>query len=1227
VAVRTISTKLAIEGEDEYRNSVREINSELKTLGSELKLVESNFKGQLNSQAALTAKGDVLKRSYDSQSEKVKELNEALKNAQSAQQAYNSRIDATKAKIAANDAEMEKLKVSTLDTSEAQAKLAEKTAKLQKELEEATAKEAAAARGVNEWKRQNNIAQAELNALNAEVKQNSKYLDEAKRSTDKCATSIDNYGKQTKEAQTQSGLLSKIFAGGFFANIASNALSSLGNMLTSFGTKALATADQLKGMTAETGLSATELQKLRYIGEDVGVEVETMATSMKRIVKSMNAARDGAGEQAEAYRKLKVNVTEANGELRDGNTVYGEVLEALGKMTNETERDALAQIVLGRSATELNALIELGASGMEDLGKKAEKTGAIMSEDAVEALDATGDAIDHLKQSAESFVGETLADIIDSGKSASEIMSDLTEELGAQNNITDLIEKYRQLTAEVSDSSTNSAQLSIKTAELEQTKQALIEASNGVVTAIDIENGTFDQQVTALAKATGAERDYLEYKLRAQILDNKDSAAAEKTAAAEEKYATAKTRRDAAQARVDAAKEALASGKKRTWYGGDLEGVAESNQQMVDSYKRIMSEADTTMSGISESTAKAHSSIKFLVENGFMTAEEAAAEFGYKLDEMNVILAGTGEAVAEAVPAVADMKTQIDELSAEYEAAKDSVRSTLDSIIGGWGEVAPAVAVSADEVAANLQSQLDWMTSYRDNLDALMGREIPGVDTSALVESLSDGSAESAAILAGLATATDEQVKVIAQKFASVSTGSDAFVDEVAASQIDLDGQLAKMTDGATKAVVEDMDLSDEAKASALNTINGYINGIKGQTGTLNLTMTKAAQDALNAWKKVFDERSPSHEMEKSGKNAIKGEIIGVKSLEGELIQLFTTLGGELLDGLSIGMKDSSGKTMTTVDEIAKELASRLSTLTSLASASSDVSGLKYDLWELTTGGKATNEEKAEKQLESLKEQAELEKSQIEATQTALSKMTELYGENSDESLKLQKQLLQEQIAYEKLNQSILDVARSKTAATVDSLSDMADHEYKLWFLNNPDATDAEKLQKQSEVLALKLDMEGETVADTEEAYAAMAEQYGENSDESIKLQEELLKEKIAYAELTAQIKELNKAKAGYDTANASISTEPLQAAKVWDSVNVGKVAAATTPTTGGLTAKEVGSMMATAINAVGSIVGQKPSGDLIFEIPVNGVTICRAVIKDFRAVDKATPEVVSDKL
>ena len=118
MATRTISTKLAIEGEAQYKQALSACNAELKTLKSSLALAESEYKNNANSMEALTAKGKALSDMQAEQAKKVSLLESALKNAQSHQQAYaDAAADAGK-KVAQYAAELEKLKSSTGDTQQ-----------------------------------------------------------------------------------------------------------------------------------------------------------------------------------------------------------------------------------------------------------------------------------------------------------------------------------------------------------------------------------------------------------------------------------------------------------------------------------------------------------------------------------------------------------------------------------------------------------------------------------------------------------------------------------------------------------------------------------------------------------------------------------------------------------------------------------------------------------------------------------------------------------------------------------------------------------------------------------------------------------------------------------------------------------------------------------------------------------------------------------------------------
>lgn len=99
----TIKTKIAMDGEKEYKAALSDINSGLKVLDSEMKMVSSQFLDNGKSLEALTAKQDVLNRQIASQKEKIETLKSAL---QSSAQAYGESDSRTmKWKTSLNNAE------------------------------------------------------------------------------------------------------------------------------------------------------------------------------------------------------------------------------------------------------------------------------------------------------------------------------------------------------------------------------------------------------------------------------------------------------------------------------------------------------------------------------------------------------------------------------------------------------------------------------------------------------------------------------------------------------------------------------------------------------------------------------------------------------------------------------------------------------------------------------------------------------------------------------------------------------------------------------------------------------------------------------------------------------------------------------------------------------------------------------------------------------------------
>ena len=242
----------------------------------------------------------------------------------------------------------------------------------------------------------------EIERLSKELKENKDKMNAAEKEADQLDKSIDDLGDSADEAEKKFGNLASGLAKGLktglvaFAAAAAAAVAGLSKASVS----AAEFADEILTMSTVTGLSTDALQSYSYAAELVDVSLDTLTGTMAKNIKSMSNAAQGSAKFSDAYKILGISVTDANGELRDSETVYWETIDALGKVANETERDAIAMQLFGKSAQELNPLIAQGSEGINALADEAKAMGAVMSGETLEQLGQFDDSMQRLKSGA-----------------------------------------------------------------------------------------------------------------------------------------------------------------------------------------------------------------------------------------------------------------------------------------------------------------------------------------------------------------------------------------------------------------------------------------------------------------------------------------------------------------------------------------------------------------------------------------------------------------------------------------------------------------------------------------------------------------------------------------------------------------------------------------------------------------------------------------------------------
>ena len=246
------------------------------------------------------------------------------------------------------------------------------------------------------------VSEEQVRALQREIAQTEQTMRGYEKEAKDCSGATSNFGAAAKTAAGKFGGAMKAVGSAAAASLAvvASLAGAAAVALTKMSVSAAAYADDILTTSTVTGIATDKLQEYAYAAELVDVSVETLTKSQAKNIKSMKSAVDGSKTAAEAYAALGITITNADGSLRDGETVYWEIIDALGQMENETERDAIAMQLLGKSAQELNPLIEAGSEKMAELGQEARDVGAVLSEDALNAMGAFDDSIQRLKGSA-----------------------------------------------------------------------------------------------------------------------------------------------------------------------------------------------------------------------------------------------------------------------------------------------------------------------------------------------------------------------------------------------------------------------------------------------------------------------------------------------------------------------------------------------------------------------------------------------------------------------------------------------------------------------------------------------------------------------------------------------------------------------------------------------------------------------------------------------------------
>ena len=343
--------KLGIDGEREFKKALSEINQTFKVLGSEMKLVSSQFDKNDKSVEALTARNQVLNKEIDAQKEKIETLKSALANAAESFGENDKRTQAWQVQL--NNAQ------ASLNDMEREVANNEETIKDLSSAED--------------------TAEKETKEMSEQIEKSGKHAEDAKGKFEKFKDTVAKVAKATAAAVTA-------IAGAAVA--CGKELWNLANETAEYG-------DQIEKNSQKVGLSFEAYQKWDYAMKISGTDMASCTNGLKTLTNKFDDALNGSKSATESFERLGISVSDLKGKSRE--EVFATVVKSLQNVKDETDKAALANDMFGKSGQNLIPLFNLTEEELAGLMQEAEDYGMVMDDSAVKASAAFEDSLNKMK--------------------------------------------------------------------------------------------------------------------------------------------------------------------------------------------------------------------------------------------------------------------------------------------------------------------------------------------------------------------------------------------------------------------------------------------------------------------------------------------------------------------------------------------------------------------------------------------------------------------------------------------------------------------------------------------------------------------------------------------------------------------------------------------------------------------------------------------------------------
>lgn len=155
--------------------------------------------------------------------------------------------------------------------------------------------------------------------------------------------------------------------------------------LTAGAVRAVKDLGQLANAADRVGVSAEQLQELRFAGEEVGIAINQTDLAIQRFVRRIAEARQGTGELKGTLSEYNIELKNADGTARDSVEVLKDLADATMGASDESEQLRIAFKAFDSEGAAFVNVMRRGSAGIDEFIRQANELGLVIDGDVVRA--------------------------------------------------------------------------------------------------------------------------------------------------------------------------------------------------------------------------------------------------------------------------------------------------------------------------------------------------------------------------------------------------------------------------------------------------------------------------------------------------------------------------------------------------------------------------------------------------------------------------------------------------------------------------------------------------------------------------------------------------------------------------------------------------------------------------------------------------------------------------